>query len=58
MFLRTKRRSVSNPANMPNRHAGCDSIGQTCTSYGETETDLRIGQGKMDKIEAMVLQED
>ena len=58
MFLHIKRMSVSGPANMPNRHAGCDSIGQTCTSYGETGTDLRIGEGKMDKIEAMVLQED
>ena len=43
---------------MPDRHAGCDSIRQTCTSYGETGTDLRLGEGKMDKIEAMVLQED
>ena len=58
MFLHIKRRSVSSPANMLNWHAGCDSIGQTCTSYGETGTDLRIGEGKMNKIEAMVLQED
>jgi hypothetical protein len=56
MFLHKKRRSVSSPANMPNRHAGCDSIGPTCTSYGEIGTDLRIGEGKMDKIEEMVLQ--
>ena len=58
MLLDKKRRSVSSPANMPNRHAGCGSIGQTFTSYGETGTDLRIGEGKMDKIEAMVLQGD
>ena len=58
MFLHIKKKSVSSPENMPNRHAGCDSIGQTCTSYRETGTDLRIGEGKMDKIEAMVLQED
>ena len=42
---------------MPDRYAGCDSIGQTCKSYRETGTDLPIGEGKMNKIEAMVLQE-
>ena len=57
MFLHLKRRSVWSPANMPDRHAGCDSIGQTCKSYRETGTDLPIGEGKMNKIEAMVLQE-
>ena len=43
------------PASMPNRYAGCDSIGQTCKLYREIEADLPIGVGKMNNAEATVL---